>query len=507
MPAAPVGRRLGFVAAALSASVFLTASGAAAARLPAIPIPQDPRESGGVPAFVGHVATPAPVAAPAVPQHPFMAPNGSSNIHDDAYQTDTYTTSGPLGDRMAVDSSFLAADCASVTFDRLGRIVTVCVGLQGPFLAMLDPRTLAAMALFPLPLRIPSPSGGSPFSDFAGGGYFYLDHLDRAVIPTTTRQIWVVAEARVPVVGQAFRLVRRYDLTRAVPFGDGIVSALPDWSGRIWFVSSGGVVGTVDRGSGRVRSLRLRGEVIANSFAVDETGGVYVVSDHALYRFDAGSNGGPVVTWREPYDRGTRIKPGQVSQGSGTTPSLMGSEYVAITDNADPRMHVVVYRRARDVSGTRLVCAEPVFAAGKGDTENSLVVTGTSMIVENNYGYSNPLATENGRSTEPGLARVDLDAEGQCHTVWVSGERAPSVVPKLSLATGLLYTYTKDPSADGTDAWYFTAIDFVSGATVYKRLAGAGLGFNNNYAPVTLGPDGAAYVGALGGIVRLADSG
>jgi len=37
------------------------------------------------------------------------------------------------------------------------------------------------------------------------------------------------------------------------------------------------------------------------------------------------------------------------------------------------------------------------------------------------------------------------------------------------------------------------------------ELAGTGLGFNNNYAPVTLGSDGSAYVGALGGLVRLWD--
>jgi hypothetical protein len=30
------------------------------------------------------------------------------------------------------------------------------------------------------------------------------------------------------------------------------------------------------------------------------------------------------------------------------------------------------------------------------------------------------------------------------------------------------------------------------------------LGYNNNYAPVTIGPDGSAYVGTLGGLVRIA---
>jgi hypothetical protein len=40
---------------------------------------------------------------------------------------------------------------------------------------------------------------------------------------------------------------------------------------------------------------------------------------------------------------------------------------------------------------------------------------------------------------------------------------------------------------------------------VYKRAAGAGLGFNNNFAPVTIGPDDTAYVGVLGGIARFDD--
>ena len=128
-------------------------------------------------------------------------------------------------------------------------------------------------------------------------------------------------------------------------------------------------------------------------------------------------------------------------------------------------------------------------------------------MVENNHGYSGPAATQGGRTTSPGLERVDLDAGGGCHSAWRSSERAPSVVPKLSAANGLVYTYTKDPLPQdpGADAWYLTALDFASGRTVYKRLAGEGLGHNNNYAPVTLGPDGTAYVGTLGGLVSLRD--
>ena len=82
---------------------------------------------------------------------------------------------------------------------------------------------------------------------------------------------------------------------------------------------------------------------------------------------------------------------------------------------------------------------------------------------------------------------------------------APSVVPKVSLGNGLVYTYTKPARPSGDDPWYLTALDFRSGRTRYKRLTGYGLGFNNNYAPITLGPDGSAYVGVLGGLVRVAD--
>lgn len=128
-------------------------------------------------------------------------------------------------------------------------------------------------------------------------------------------------------------------------------------------------------------------------------------------------------------------------------------------------------------------------------------------MVENNYGYTGPTSTMNGRSTEPGLARVDVRKGNRgCRTVWRSNETAPTVVPKLSLETGLVYTYTKPPREDEVDAWYFTALNWCTGKREYRRLVGTGLGFNNNYAPVTLGPDGAAYVGVLGGLVRVADA-
>jgi hypothetical protein len=465
------------------------------------PIPESPTSS-PPPSFLGERAHARPISledAPKPPRHPFMAANDDSNLHDDAFQTDTADRPGPLGREPTRTSTFEIAECATVTFDRRGRIVTVCVGLDRPTLKLMHPRTLETLASFELPPR--EAGGDNPFTDFSGGGYFYLDHKDRAVLVTNDRHVYLVGQTK----GPEFELVRDYDLNSEVDSDDKLIAVMPDWDGLIWVVSRNGVVITLDRKHRRLRSLDLE-EPIGNSFAVDDDGGVYIVTDEALYRFDSDRDGKPKVTWREEYENTGERKPGQTQEGSGTTPTLMGRKYVAITDNADP-MNVLVFRRGKDVDGKRRVCKIAVFEEGASATDQSLIGTARSLVVENNFGYTGPGATVGG-STEPGLERIDLDGDGKgCHREWRSHERAPSVVPKLSLHTGLVYTYTKepDPSSPPKDPWYLTAIDFRTGETVFKALAGRGLGYNNNYAPVTLGPDGTAYVGALGGLIALRD--
>src|SRR3954467_3794287 len=97
------------------------------------PIPQDPLAT-SVPPFVGSAVAPNPTAGQLVPRHPFMAPNGRSNIHDDAYMTDTYQQDGPLGKAITRTSTLLGHECVSLTFDSSNRIVAICVGVEGPIL-------------------------------------------------------------------------------------------------------------------------------------------------------------------------------------------------------------------------------------------------------------------------------------------------------------------------------------------------------------------------------------
>jgi hypothetical protein len=201
--------------------------------------------------------------------------------------TDTYRYAGPLGDGPETSSLFMR-ECASITFDSQGRLVTICVGLDRPVLALLDPHTFDVLAARELPLR---QLGGDPFTDFSGGGYFYLDDRDRAVIPTTTRHVLVVAQTKAP----GFTLGRDYDLTGVVPEGDQIISVLPDWDGRIWFATRHGRVGWIAPRKGAIVHRHLR-EPIGNSFAVDRRG-AYIVTDEAQYRFEARKRR-PRTVWR-----------------------------------------------------------------------------------------------------------------------------------------------------------------------------------------------------------------
>ena len=464
--------------------------------------------------FDGRPAEARPLSGERPPQHPWLAPNGASQMHGDAWASDTQAAPGPLGRSPTVRSTARASiggECATVAFDRRGRIVTVCASFAGMDLLLLDPTSLRQLARYPLPQR---PSTRSLdlrriVTDTSGGAYFYLDPQDRAVLATSDHQIRVVALQDGPE-GPAFRLERRYDLEpglAAAGFGDDpVVTTLPDWQGRHWFATRHGLVGVVERESGRVATQVLPGEEIQNSFAVDADA-MYVVSDHALYAFDVADDGSPRVIWRETYDRGTRRKPGMIHQGSGTTPTVLPGGLVAIADNAEPRVQVLVYRSGREVSGDRLLCRVPVFEAGRSATENSLVGFGRSLVVENNWGYDLfPLMTF-GRSGAGGLARIDVAEDGSgCRVVWTSDEVAQTVVPKLSLANGLLYVYTKSRRAPlGVDAFYLTAVDFRSGETIFRVLTGTGIGWDNHWAPVTLGRDGTLYVGALRGLIAVRD--
>jgi hypothetical protein len=90
--------------------------------------------------------------------------------------------------------------------------------------------------------------------------------------------------------------------------------------------------------------------------------------------------------------------------------------------------------------------------------------------------------------------------------VWTNHtERAPTVVPKLSTKTGLIYAYTQDADPIAGRRWSWVAISFRTGKMAWKQLAGTGALYTNNYAGLAIGPKGWLYLGVFGGIVALRD--
>jgi hypothetical protein len=502
------------VAAVLLTAGVLAAPQSSAAPSPDVSLPPIPAVKGLpipslptdllVPKFIGAAATGQPIADPPVPQNPWLSPNDTNTMHNDAYASDAYRVSGPLGNHLQVRSaSYGVRECATVAFESHGRMVGLCGGLEGFSMMVINPITLKPISEMRTSARNLLTSA-NPFTDICGGTYFFLDGDDIAY-PTTSKRS--VLKIKVQPNGKLLKQ-HEWSLAAQVPADDCLIATMPDWDGRLWFFTQEGEVGTLDRDTGAVQVMHLpAGEEVTNSVATDETGGMYVVSTHALYRLDATTTGVPEVTWREVYDRGSRLKPGNLSQGSGTTPTLMGDRWVAINDNADPQTNVLVYDRRTGVTD-RLHCTQPVLANDAGTTDNSLVAAGNSFIIENNYGYKGPTSTILGKTSTPGLSRVMVDADG-CHVAWTNDSIAPSSVAKASLGNGLLYAYTK-PQLTGIrsklDAWYFTAIDIRTGQTVWSRLTGTGIQWNNHYAAIYLGPNGDAYIATLAGLVRIKDA-
>jgi hypothetical protein len=448
-----------------------------------------------------------------------MAPNPGNNMHSDAYISDTYEASGPLGLSPEIISRTQGfGGYGTITFDSTGRLVGVYSNARTFKLELMNPYTLEELATYDLPPRDLTYifRGVLPWEYIGAGMYFYLDEKDRAIVPTTRNTIQVV---QVFAPGERdFKLVREYDLSEAVvpEANDSVAFVLPEWDGKhYWYATTAGIVGTVNTETGEINTMRLHGELIENSFAVGEDG-IFIISDRAMYKFNRKKGEEITAEWRTEYDRGPASKPGHITRGSGTSVTLMGSPedgLVVVTDNAEPRINLLFLKR----SDGAIVCSEPLFEDGRSGTDLTTIGfehadesgngTGVySAIVENNWGHhAFPLSRP-----EPGLTRVDVTrhADGSyiCERIWESDEKSIGGF-RLSLGNGLVYMYGKSESNLLTEAkWFLIALDFATGETVYKVLTGSGLGYNNWAGSLFLHPDGMAYSTTIFGMVMVRDN-
>ncbi|KAF4462585.1 hypothetical protein FALBO_10597 [Fusarium albosuccineum] len=472
------------------------------------------------PSFIGQPFDPKPIAL----KHRYTP--DVVGFHQDGGNTRTNDWDGPLGEASRVESR--SVPMSALYWHTDGRLTarSVCDDGQGAYVC------IGAFGLDSFDkLGSWAPKGDilhSPYATVLGSVL---------LIPSLQGHIFEI-ERIDSENGTSFRQLRDIDLASTLPQGYSGVSSYYDEEGNVWFtavrlqktgtVDDSGILGFATK-EGSIHTRTIFNQTIENSIAVSGrtvylNTGPLLSSDERntghMFAFQADSDGNIEPIWTETYRVGSVLKPGALSQGSGSTPALVGDKYVVMTDNADSQVNLVVYKQFQDKSGSNLVCEVPLFEPGKSANGNAMIgyYDGStySVVINNNHGAKelqsmSEIEDINCEFNEysplaPGITRVDISEEGECKVRWNLKVRSTSVV-SLSTATGLVYSYTQDEelAKDGGYVWYFTAIDFETGKLACKVRAGAGGNFNNNFAPTQMSPHGAIYQVVVGGIAWLSD--
>lgn len=482
-----------------------------------------------VPVFDGNPARPRPMLPKDVPDHPFLGEQ--SVFHDDHYNSDVTDYPAPLGLEPRVVTRAYGV-CGTPRVDSNGRIITTCANpgfavnplLQPSLLYLLDPDTLDVLAATPFFI------GQFDGSNIGGGNYPHLLDDNSVINGGADGTLDRYAQVEDPETGQiSWEFSEPIDFSSGIPNGDAMFDVIPDFDGRYWYATvggpaAGGVTIGVRGDDGTIRTLFLPGEKTENGLAVGEEG-VFVVTDTALYRFDLDpDSGGPLQTWREPY--ASTPKPpeaGVFSDGSGSTPTLLGRDYIVITDNASPQINLLVYRRDAEISGDRQICKLPLFEPGRSANDLSVIANRRSIVVSNWYGAPQPYTVGPGQTLPPffgayrnmagGMTRVDIRKdESGCDIVWHNPDVRTNSVPKLSTLTGLIYYHGQrvddvtESAVPPVDAYYMKAVSMKTGQFVFDVLAGTGPYYSGGGLTTTIGPNGAFYQATGGGIYKVQDA-
>lgn len=464
---------------------------------------------------------------PRPPANFYVGVDGASNMHGDVGSSDTTALPGPGINDIDHKHRFFTAACPTLLIRTDGHPFALCTAIFGRnlVLRMLNKDNGKKMAK----LELTSAS-------LLGGVYAYIDNQDRLVMVDGGHNIIrVKAEYVKKLVLWEWRL----SIDDTVSIADAVVghcgggncdsttSIMAGDDGSVWFATKQSVVGFYDPSTGVTNAIQLGdgSEQVHNSLSTAPGGRVSVMTDHALYLLTKGENGTPQVEWRTEYDRGTHRKPGQLSHGSGASPTFFGpetgTEYLTISDNAEPLISVLVIDAsvntpAEGGRGGQVICKNEVFAEGSSGTENSLIGIGRSMFIASSYGYPYPAEPQGVAAAVPseadfvgGMARIDIrHDESGCDLVWENTVRS-SAVPKLSTTDELIYTVERvdsngDFSTGLLDTFHFTVVDPYTGVVLKQHKIGGGF-FRDTLEMVgNTGFDNVLWLGDVSGVTRIA---
>lgn len=441
--------------------------------------------------------------------NPYLGPPGSATMHCDAQSSDATPMRGPgiprFGQRWVTRNISLGGACPTILTGDDGIIQVLCTKVISSDLELLQPNvtTLSSDGQVIDDLNLPKGA-------LLGGVYAYVDNQNRMVLVDGDSSLIRVTHNS---DGTNVRIGSRVDLSSVLQ-GDQVVGLVPDWQGRIWIASLGGRVFAVDPERGMIRGTILRSygsrERVDNSISASPDG-VSIITSHGIYQLAANTVGAPTIIWSHPYDRGSHRKPGQLSWGSGASPTFFGptgSDYVMLSDNADDQESVIVYR----VSNGAKLGQAALFNRGRSGTENSMIGIGNSIVGASTYGYPYPrypdgAGTSVPASAEiaPGLERWDVTDAGLVN-VWKRNDVYSSAVPRYCAPENIIYTCERHPNTIGDiNRIHSVAIDMDTGRTLYSiRQDGfATIGGVDTLEMVGLIKDGVWWQGTISGVLRI----
>ena len=392
----------------------------------------DPIASGGpapsLPAFQGVAAKSHPIKGTTKPpQNPFLARNPNSNIHNDTWMTDAYQRAGPAR----------AATCRRRRSEAASRCAArIAFDTPGPArLASARPRS---------PRRR---RGSSTRTRWRRSRTYDLPECPRPArhqdVPELHRRRLLLPRQPGPHLGAdqdrphlrprrerrrpQLEKVGDYDLTGVLDAAnERITSALPDFKGRIWFVSKqNGKIGTLDPKTGADqgaearrggRELLRRGQ--AGRVTSSPTSGCTASRP-------AGTARRTSLEGRLHELRDRQAGPGRRRLGHDADDHERRLRRDHRQRRPDERRRLPHRREARARASSASSAGCPVFAKGASATENSLLGAGRSLIVENNYGYQDPFGPNTGAVTSPASpASTSTRTAGAAGSVWTNHDVA-----------------------------------------------------------------------------------
>jgi hypothetical protein len=300
------------------------------------------------------------------------------------------------------------------------------------------------------------------------------------------------------------------------------------YDGNLVFTTNQGILNVITRDFDILDSLTLgdQPEEISNNLAVDENNGVYVVSSAKMRKIQW--NGSTAeVAWESDYQTGSSGAAGRLGAGSGTTPSLMGTnpdddKLVVIADGAK-LMNLVLFWRDEiplDWPGlpgkNRRIAAEVPITFGDTNadssvTEQRVLIRGYgAMVVNNDYGVSFPswlpailnqlfvLLTGFPLFAPRGMEKFQWNPSTKTLvSVWSNQISCPNGIPTMSATSGLAYCLGRR-----LFTWTIEAVSWTDGSSSFHHNLGFLPRYNSAYSAMQVVENKEVLSGSFFGALR-----